>query len=62
MRDFRVIRDFEVKWKNNQEQLEAMRDGNDMEPAQTEGAPDGNLEEMLNEMLEERGLTDDGYF
>lgn len=61
MRDFRVIRDFEVQWKKTQEMHRNLQ--NQEHPGieqQGGGTPD--LEELLNEMLEERGLEDDQYF
>lgn len=61
MRDFRIIRKFEVDWKENQDKLQAMR-GQDMGLA--DGPPEGgatDLEGMLEEMLDERG-QEDGYF
>lgn len=60
MRDFRMIREFEIQWKQTQEQLSAAHQG--AQDAPTTGGQEHGLEDMLNEMLEERGLTDDQYF
>lgn len=46
MRDFRIIRAFAVKWKDNQRQL--------AESGGSSGTTD-DLEEALNKMLEEMG-------
>lgn len=61
MRDFRMIRDFEVQWKQAREQMRGIHANNVPDQFQREeSAPD--LEGMLNEMLREQGLEDDAYF
>lgn len=59
MRDFRLIRKYEVSWKQNQEHRSAAQ--NDAEPGMAEGAP-SSLEGMLDKYLEEQGLSDESYF
>jgi hypothetical protein len=54
MKHFRIIQDFEVKWKSAQDKLES--------PADMGSAMGGDVENLLNDMLEERGLEGDDFF
>lgn len=59
MRDFRMIREFEIQWKQTQEQLHSIQ--SDAVPNEG-GGQEFDLESKLEEMLEEKGLTNDQYF
>lgn len=56
MRDFRVIRRFEIEWKNAQYSSQEVPSGS--EPAEQGGTSD--LEELLNEYIGEMG--EDSHF
>lgn len=59
MRDFRLIRKFEVDWKNAQRQHSQLHNsGTPVEP----DAGGGDLEDLLNQYIEERGLEEDDFF
>lgn len=57
MRDFRVIRDYEIQWKQTQESMRNLKEGRHPDEG---GEPD--LEDLLNDMIEEDGFGDDVGF
>lgn len=59
MRDFRIIKDYEVKWKETQEQLDQMRGKDPVEMQNNEGGGFTDLEDALNEYIE--GLEEEDY-
>lgn len=60
MRDFRIIRAEEVRWKENKEKMDSVKSGNfESLSSQSKGGGTGGLgglEEMFNELEEEGGF------
>lgn len=60
MRDFRVIREFEVNWKKSQDAHSHMMDPASAMPDAATGPSD--LEGLLNDYMEDMGVEGDDFF